>query len=86
MVMVNLGSTDDSRYTGYREITDRDVLDLQCTGVTNCVNPGQTAPKGGLIWVCTVCIFHFVRLFGVRNFRIFTILGKIRECHEFTVC
>ena len=33
MVMVNLGSTDDSRYTGYREITDRDVLDLQCTGL-----------------------------------------------------
>ena len=32
MVMVNLGSTDDSRYTGYREITDRDVLDLQCIG------------------------------------------------------
>ena len=31
MVIVNLGSTDDSRYTGYREITDRDVLDLQCT-------------------------------------------------------
>ena len=30
MVMVNLGSTDDSRYTGYGEITDRDVLDLQC--------------------------------------------------------
>ena len=33
MVMVNLGSTDDSRYTGYREITDRDVLDLQCIGM-----------------------------------------------------
>ena len=33
MVMVNLGSTDDSRYTGYREITDRDVLDLQCTNI-----------------------------------------------------
>ena len=30
MVMVNLGSTDDSQYTGYREIMDRDVLDLQC--------------------------------------------------------
>ena len=29
--MVNLGSMDDSRYTGFREITDRDVLDLQCT-------------------------------------------------------
>ena len=39
MVMVNLGSTDDSRYTGYREITDRDVLDLQCIKVKqkNCV-------------------------------------------------
>ena len=33
MVMVNLGSTDDSRYTGYREITDRDVLDLQCIAI-----------------------------------------------------
>ena len=29
--MVNLGSTDDSRYTGFREITDCDVLDLQCS-------------------------------------------------------
>ena len=28
--MVNLGSTDDSWYTGFRVITDRDVLDLQC--------------------------------------------------------
>ena len=40
MVMVNLGSTDDSQYTGYREITDRDVLDLQCTRkvkVTSCL-------------------------------------------------
>ena len=37
MVMVNLGSTDDSRYTGYREITDRDVLDLQCIlSAENC--------------------------------------------------
>ena len=33
MVMVNLGSTDDLRYTGYREITDRDVLDLQCSSL-----------------------------------------------------
>ena len=38
MVMVNLGSTDDSRYTGYREITDRDVLDLQCIPVQLIVN------------------------------------------------
>ena len=40
MVMVNLGSTDDSRYTGYREIKDRDVLDLQCIGffyLSDCV-------------------------------------------------
>ena len=35
MVMVNLGSTDDSRYTGYCEITDRDVLDLQCIDVAD---------------------------------------------------
>ena len=30
-----------------------------------------------LIWVCTVCIFHFVRNFCVRNFRIFTVLQDI---------
>ena len=38
MVMVNLGSTDDSRYTGYREITDRDVLDLQCITINYNLN------------------------------------------------
>ena len=38
MVMVNLGSTDDSQYTGYREITDRDVLDLQCTFIKICLD------------------------------------------------
>ena len=43
MVMVNLGSTDDSRYTGYREITDRDVLDLQCICWIN-VTPGILLP------------------------------------------
>ena len=26
------------------------------------------------IWVCTVCICHFVSHFGVRNFRAFAIL------------
>ena len=30
MPMVNLGSTDDWRYTGFREIRDSDVLALQC--------------------------------------------------------
>ena len=33
-------------------------------GMANSVNPDQTAPC--LIWVCTVCICHFVRHF-VRN-------------------
>ena len=33
--MVNLRSTDDSRYIGFHEITDRIVLDLQC--ITNFV-------------------------------------------------
>ena len=28
--MENLGAKADSRYTGFREITDRNVLDLQC--------------------------------------------------------
>ena len=31
MLMVNFGSTNNSRYAGFREIMDRDVLDLQCT-------------------------------------------------------
>ena len=35
LLMVNLGSMDDSRYTGFREILDHDVLDLQC--ITECV-------------------------------------------------
>ena len=29
--MENLGGMDYSRYTGFREITDRDVLELHCT-------------------------------------------------------
>ena len=29
--MENLGSTAESRYTGQCEITDHDVMDLQCT-------------------------------------------------------
>ena len=36
MLMVNLGSTDDSGYTGFREITDRDILDLQCIIMILC--------------------------------------------------
>ena len=28
--MENLGAMADSRYTGFREITDRDVLELHC--------------------------------------------------------
>ena len=28
------GAKDDPQYTGFREITDRDVLDLQCNNIT----------------------------------------------------
>ena len=35
------------------------------SGKANKIDPDQTA----LIWVCTVCTCHFVRNFGVRNFR-----------------
>ena len=42
------------------------------TGMANSVDPDQTAPRSSLIWVCTVCISHFVRNFGVQIFRSFT--------------
>ena len=29
--------------------------------------------ESNLIWVCTVCICHFVRNFGVQTFRTFTV-------------
>ena len=29
--MENLGAMADPRYTGFREITDRDVLELHCS-------------------------------------------------------
>ena len=36
----------------------------------NSADPGQTVPE---VWVCTVCICYFVRIFCVQNFRTFTI-------------
>ena len=42
------------------------------------VDPDKTAPRGNLIWICTVCKAHFVRNFGVWNFRSFTILNMWR--------
>ena len=46
------------------------------SGMANSVDLDQTAPiiRSSLIWVHTVCICHFVRHFGVRNFRAFTIM------------
>ena len=44
-------------------------------GMANSVDLDQTAPSGSLIWVCTVCICHFIRNFGVRIFRTFTVHG-----------
>ena len=36
--------------------------------------------RSSLIGVCSVCICHFVRHFGVRNFRIFTVKIIFRHC------
>ena len=72
MVMVNLGSTDDSRYTGYREITDRDVLDLQCTSIfqsilltlpvcnKNCKKAGLQVCLSFIVF-CSAVLFDLVR-------------------------
>ena len=45
------------------------------SGMANSVDPDQTAPsvRSSLIWICTVCLCHFVRHFGVRNFRTFIV-------------
>ena len=43
-------------------------------GMANNVDLDQTAPRRSLIWVYTVCICHFFRIFGVRNFMTFTVL------------
>ena len=42
--------------------------------MTNSVDPDQTAPEGrsSLIWVCTICICHFIGNLDVQNFRTFT--------------
>ena len=38
--------------------------------IANTADLDWTAPeRGSAIWVCIVCIFHFVRNFGVQNFR-----------------
>ena len=37
--MENLGAMADSRYTGFREITNGDVLDLQCIPCLCSVDP-----------------------------------------------
>ena len=74
MVMVNLGSTDDSRYTGYREITDRDVLDLQCIewdllcDPRNTLGVGLGGGAGSKIkffttWSCGIFIFDVTLLY-----------------------
>ena len=36
LLMENLGAMAFSRYTGFREIMDRDVLELHCTELSLC--------------------------------------------------
>ena len=43
--MENFGAMADSRYTGFCEITDRDVLDLHCTYIAP-----DKAPFFSKIW------------------------------------
>ena len=42
------------------------------SGMANSVAPDQTAPEG----FCTVCTCHFVKNFGLWNFRTFTVSSK----------
>ena len=42
------------------------------SGMVKCVDPDQTASSREVIWVCTACLCHFVRNFGVCNFRTYT--------------
>ena len=51
------------------------------SGMASSVYTDQTAPQGEgsiLIWVCTVCIYHFVRNFSVWSLRI---LPKYSDTH-----
>ena len=48
------------------------------SGMANSVDPDQTAP----IWVYTVCKFHYVRHFGVQNFKIFTVIIVCMKLHH----
>ena len=50
------------------------LMEWQCRPWSDC------SFRSSLIWVCTFCIWHFVRNFGVRNLRtfpVFQILGQI---------
>ena len=40
--------------------------------MANSVDPDQTAPLRSNL-VCTICICHFIRHFGVQNFKTFTV-------------
>ena len=49
------------------------------SGLANNVDTDETAPSGSLIWVCTVCIGHFVKNFGVQN------LGHLPKCNQIDI-
>ena len=40
--------------------------------MANSVDPDQIV-RSSLIWVCIVCLCHYVGNFGVQNFRTFTV-------------
>ena len=58
------------------------------SGIANSVDPDQTAPSGA-VWSGSAlfALYHFVRNFGVRNFRTFTVpTGHLLSFHTCTYC
>ena len=48
---------------------------IQWTGMAKSRPQSDCSFRSSPILVCTVCIFHFVRNFGVQNFSTFIVVG-----------
>ena len=55
LLMENLGAMVYSRYTGFREITDRDVLELHCTHCTKNLSRALFLLLFNKVCICNVC-------------------------------
>ena len=52
------------------------------SGIANSVDPDHCSFKGNLIWVCTVCICHFVRYISAQTLRTLTITNNEQYSHR----